>query len=215
MTPTTSAPSRRYAFTLIEVLVVVTILSILMAVGASIITGNMESMQMIQAIENTRHKMEYARQVAMTQNHRVELRIYRMKNETGTSTWNAFEIGTIETTPTLLPNSIPEEIFQPTSSLSRLPAGYAFHPATAFSSLLSHTGIRTGTQAATDSPDGHARDYASFQFLPDGRCLLDTGEKWTLTIIKENQLVSTSALPANFATLQLDAATARLRLYRP
>lgn len=191
-------------------------MAILMAVGASTLTSNMNSMQMIQAIETTRHQFERARQYAMTHNCRTEVRLYHMQHESADDTaWNALEIGTIKTTPSELPTSLPEENFQPVETLNRLPIGYAFHPDLTFSTLLGATGIRTGTQDAAQSPDNRPRNYAAFQFRPDGRCTLGTSSSWTLTLIKKGDLASPTTLPPNFATLELDAATARLRLYRP
>lgn len=206
-------------FTLIELLIVVAILVILLTMAATQTAAGLESMKMRQAVETTRYAMEQARQLAMTRNHGIMFRFYEDPAELGAPAWNTMEFGVAEiiTDPSdpgyVAPGSTGfQPRFKRLGSVERLPGGLVFHPSNTFSTLVGNdAALLRGTETAPES--GAIRRYTAFVYQPDGRCPLPPGSPWTLTIVKEQE--ATVSLPANYATLQLDPRTARVRLYRP
>lgn len=216
LTPTRRRPR---GFTLIELIIVVAIMAILLTLAVSQASGGMEGMKMRQALETTRTAMEHARQVAITTNQSVMFRFYEMTDEFGTPAWRTMEFGLARavTDPSDPEYSPPgasyEPVFQRMGSLERLPAGIHIHPSSTYSTLVSDdTALLRGTD--TSPEDGRARKYVAFVYQPDGRCALPADKSWTITLVKEKD-TSASGLPANYATIQLDPRTARVRTYRP
>lgn len=209
------------AFTLIELLIVISIMAILLTLAALAAGDMINSIRMRDAIETVRSQFESARQTASTQNTAVLIRIYREPDEFGNLQWSAIEFGTADLD--LDPDSpdfqnpeapnfeIPIKSLGP---IQRLPESHVFHPSTTYSTLLSGTApLQSGTFRGVDNVD---RPYISFVFLPDGRTNLPTTTNWTLTIVKaQDLLVSPTALPSNYTTLELAPTTSRLRTYRP
>jgi uncharacterized protein (TIGR02596 family) len=206
-------------FTLIELIVVVAILALLLTVAGTQTTGSLETMQMKEAIETTRYSMEHARQVAMTSNTAVMVRFYDEPDEFGERRWRSIEFGQAETItdPSDPDYQSPSDSsykrkFKRIGTVDRLPSGYVYHSSATFSSLLSSSeGVERGTE---DAPSGGTRDFAGFYYLPDGSSSLPAGNNWTLTIVRDREVAS-GALPPNYATLQLNPRTARVRTYRP
>jgi uncharacterized protein (TIGR02596 family) len=206
-------------FTLAEIIVVVTIMTILVTLVASPMKGMMDSLHMKEAVSNTRDVVEQARQAAITMNREMTVRLYRVPDEMGTPAWRACAYGVEEvftdpndpqyqdpTTPDYQP------VFVASASMERLPAGLVFHPSTTFSRLLDTTqpALRSGEEKGVD---GALRTFISFKFTPDGRCALPVSQTWTLTVVPEKASAQTT-LPPDYATLQLDPSTARVRVYR-
>jgi uncharacterized protein (TIGR02596 family) len=208
----------RGAFTLIEVLIVITIMALLLSITASVSQGVVNSMNFRQAIQNVKSQLESARQSAMTSNRNIMFRFVESEDEFGKPIWNGIQIGSGEaivdpdasgyTTP--VPGNF-EPTFKPIDSIERLPSGFIFHPASTYSTLLSdHASLNTGTMV---DAAGKSRRFVAFSFLPDGRCSLPNNTEWTITLIREPDL-NAAALPADYATIQIDPRTARARVYR-
>ncbi|TLD68561.1 Verru_Chthon cassette protein D [Phragmitibacter flavus] len=218
MNHSTSSRHRSRAFTLIEVLIVVTIMALLLSVTASVSQGVVNSMNFRQAIQNVKTQLEAARQSAMTTNRSVMVRLIEGEDEFGNPIWNGLQIGSAESIvdPAAANYATPvsgsfEPQFKAIDSIETLPTGFVFHPASTYSTLLSnHASLNTGTM--TDSA-GSSRKYTAFSFLPDGRCSLPSDTDWTLTLVRE-QDIKAATLPADYATIQLDPRTARTRVYR-
>lgn len=209
------------AFTLIELLVVAAIMSLLLGLAVTGTSGGLESLKMKQAIQSTRYTMERARQLAMTQNKKIAVRIYETPDDSGVLAWRSLEYGILDavtdpsapkyTDPTAAGFSPP---FKSLGSAERLPEGLVFHPSTTFTTLIGNDAqLKRGTE---DAPGGGTRKFVSFVVLPDGSCDLSSTNPWTLTIVKESTLSSgEDDLPANFVTIQINPRTGRTSLYRP
>lgn len=195
-------------------------MGIMLVAAGSGASSMMSTLRMKEAMESISNSMDHGRQLAMTSNRDVVFRIYKFTNDMNQSNWRSMEFGTvdIETNPDATGYQDPTGTnFKPKFKAAGAPTiladGMVFHPSTSYSSLLDTTKTELITGSDT-GPDGRARDYVSFRFLPDGRTSLGTGTKWSLTLIRESEATG-AALPANFATMQLDPATARVRTFRP
>jgi uncharacterized protein (TIGR02596 family) len=210
---------RSAGFTLIEILVVVTIMSVLLAIAGTGASSMMESLHMKEAIESVRFQMEHARQTASTKNCEVVVRIYQEPDFDGVVAWRALEFGVVEaiTDPSAPGYTDPESEgyvppFKKMGSTAKLPSNYQFHPSDTYSTLIgSSTHLQNGSEIGID---GITRNYKWFICQPDGRCSLPTSTNWTLTIVKNTDAAGGS-LPPNYATLELDPSTSRVRVYRP
>jgi uncharacterized protein (TIGR02596 family) len=206
----------RIGFTLVEVLIVITVMLLLLTIAGSGVGGMLDSLRMKEAIETVRSTMEQARQSAMISNKEITVRIYKLKDEFGVENWSEIEFGvaklvTDPDAPGYEDPTVPgyKPKFERIRSVERLPHGMIFHPASTYSQLIdsAQSDLESGI-------DGNERQYIAFRFGPDGRCNLPANKKWTLTLVKESDLKD-SGLPPNYATMQLDPATARVRIYRP
>ena len=201
-------------------LIVIAIMGLMLAMAGTSASSLMTTLRMKEAMETIGNTMEHARQVAMTSNHEVVFRIYKVKNDMGEDAWRSVEFGTVKivTDPADPEYKDPtaagfEPSFTAIGAAEHLPEGMVFHSDATYSTLVNASG--TDLIKGTDTgPDGRTRSYVTLKFLPDGRCNLDTSKKWTLTLVKEADATQ-GGLPANFATMQLDPATARIRFYRP
>lgn len=216
------ARRRRAAFTLIEILIVVTIIAILTTITIGAASSSINSLRMKQAISSVTGIIARARQQAMSTNKEIYVRIYKMADERGVVGWRAMEFGIalVITDPAATGYVDPsspgfKNTFQRIAPMERLPQGFVFHPSTTYSTILdsTNTALVSGTEAA---PEGGTRDYVSFLCLPEGRCTLPVSSSWTLTIANEQDLLKTkTGLPANFTTLQMEPRTTRMWTYRP
>jgi len=210
----------RRGFTLIEILIVVAIMAVLLAMAGLSAGGMMDAIRMKDAIETARYQVENARQLAMTQNREVIIRIYREPNEFNEPVWRTVEFGISD----VVTNPLDPEYTDPTSasyippfkrigSAQRLPTGYVFHPSSTYSTLLgNNSALYSGEETGSDNV---SREYKAFTCQPDGKSNLPGSENWTLTVVKERDIQGSSALPPNFAVLELNANTSRMRVYRP
>lgn len=201
-------------------LIVVAVMGLMLAMAGTGAGSLMTTLRMKEAIQTIGNAMEHARQVAMTSNREVVFRIYKVTDDMGEESWRSVEYGTVDVMinpddagykdPTAADYEPP---FTPSGAPEMLPEGLVFHPSATYSTLISENqaDLMKGTETA---PSGATRSYVSFRFLPDGRCSLGASQKWTLTLVKEAE-VSGGGLPSNFATMQLEPATARVRFFRP
>lgn len=205
-------------FTLIELLMVITVMALLLSLTANISQEVVDSMNFRQALQNIKSQLESARQMAMTTNRNVMVRLIESRDELGNIVWNSLQIGSADvvTEPGKTGYQTPvvgnyEFSFKPLKAVENLPTGFVFHPSSTYSTLLSaHPNLDRGE---TTMPDGEQRKYVAFAFQPDGRCTLQPGEIWTLTLIRDKDLNS-ETLPRDYATIQIDPRTARARVYR-
>jgi uncharacterized protein (TIGR02596 family) len=217
--PSRTLPAARpHAFTLIEILLVVTIMGVMLTAAGGLSSDIADSMSFREAIQQVKGQMESARQTAITTNRSVSVRIIQGEDEFGEVVWNGVQLGFTEciSDPDAAGYATPvagsyEPGFKAMDTIDRLPAGFVFHDNTTFSTLLSQPeGLGSGMM--TDA-SGKQREYVSFAFLPEGRCTLPSEEKWTLTMVRQRHL-SADTLPIDYAAIQIDARTARCRIYR-
>jgi len=209
---------RPHAFTLIEILLVVTIMGIMLTAAGGLSSNVADSMNFREAIQQVKGQMESARQTAITTNRSVTVRIIQGENEFGEVVWNGVQLGFTESIsdPDAAGYKTPvagsyDPGFKAIDTIDRLPSGFVFHDSSTFSTLLSwRSGPNSGVML---DASGVQRQYVSFAFLPEGRCTLPTAEKWMLTMARQEKL-NAETLPPDYAAIQIDPSTARCRIYR-
>jgi len=183
--------SPRSGFSLVELLVVMAIIAVLAVFAMPALNSVRAGAELKTGASGVMDTLMAARQLAMSINQSVEVRIYRQTD------------GSVQIRLFLEhPDGTQEQV----DRVMRLPVSVTLSGQAQWSSLL-NTGI---SDAANDS----FGNYHAFRFLPDGGTTLGGTDSPTLTLVylKDKDAAS---LPPNFFTLQIDSQTGIVRIYRP
>lgn len=206
----------RKAFSLIEMLVVVSVVGILLAFAAPQLFSLVQSTSLTAEGTFIRNKLSQAQQIALSQNTDVEVRFFKMKDEGNAeqdAAFRGFQFYRYNAYGQLLPVS---EFFR-------------IKPPIVINEPLSTLVIAGGGSSDAISPaagrdvipvmDQETKfDYVSFRFRPDGSTDLPGkakggGDTWYVTLVKG--LPTASTPPENYFTVQLDPFNGRVTEYRP
>ena len=234
MSPPLTLSSPSQAFTLVEMLAVMTIVIILLAFivppAASILKGN----ELTQGSQNVSNQLGLARQQALTQNHPVEVRFYQYADPNvssesvgNTATWKYRAIQSFVISERGVPT--------PLGKVERLPTTVIIDSGPTLSSLIgsavtSGSGNGTTTSGGTAGPvittapqtysipaAGTNYNAAAFRFYPDGSTNLSVGgvTAWFFTMHHFQYGDPLPTPPPNFVTVQIDSSNGNLREFRP
>ncbi len=217
-----TAPSR--AFTLVELLVVMAIILVLMALATPSLTSVLKANAITQGSQDLIAQLNLARQVALTQNHPVEVRLYQyadpnfageVSGQAATGKFRALQTFIISETGSAAAMN----------KVEHFPLTFIIDSGLTLSSLiaLSATGATSGP-VLTKSPQSYSIPIAdkafnsvAFRFNPDGSTTLGPPPNggWFLTGHQLQYGDNQSKAPPNFSTLQIDPSNGALREFRP
>lgn len=211
-----SALYNKRAFSLIEMLIVVSVVGILLAFAAPQLFSLIQSTSLTSEGTALRNRLSQAQQIALSQNTDVEVRFFSMKDAGNAELDNAyrgFQFYRYNEYGQLLPVSQffrirpPIVINEPLSTLVQGNSGGG--------NFLSPS---KGTAPIPVVSDLQTFDYVSFRFKPDGSTDLpgrskDGNDTWYFTLTKG--LPTDAAVPDNYFTVQLDPFNGRVTSYRP
>lgn len=224
------------AFSLIELLAVVSVMALLMGIVAPAMSGMMASTRLASAGQMVEGLFGEAQQLTAAQGRPVEVRMYRSNVERRQRSgavgdpvgYDSFLIVTHYAVGEPDPTDMSRPLTTPMAlaafgGVNNLPNGLVITDNARHSTLISEIGenasggesqlkVRRGANLEDLDLEGYD-EYRSFLFLPEGTNLL-TGEKWFLTIMNEKD-VESSSLPKQFFTIQVDPVTSRISSYRP
>ncbi|WP_170156794.1 Verru_Chthon cassette protein D [Roseimicrobium gellanilyticum] len=235
-----SSGSRAGAFTLIELLIVITVIAILIAVAAPTILGSVGASRLTSGGETLVGLFSEAQSRANSNNRPVEVRLYRVPSEedalNGASA-EGFYRGVVFTeyyqTGELDPRAATQkaytQLMRPLAVVRKamhlLPGGTAISEDVQMSTLIGNRPdsldgdgqtvdavLRVGDKYIPFTPP--ASKYRSFVFYPEGTDL-DEAAKWYLTVTSTENAEKAPTEVRNFYTIQVDALTGRLSSYRP
>ncbi len=210
----------RAAFSLVELLVVIAIIAIIARFAVPAVSGILRGSSMTQASQMLTDQFSLGRQLALSKNRAVEVRIYKYADPevpgevlATESTWQlrAFQLFEV----------LESGIVVPLDKVQRFPSGIVVNGTSAFSSLIAGTGqtLKAPGTADLELPRGVGKNYkyVSFRFLQDGSTTLSPTQAggWFVTIHNISDKPVGNAPPANFFTLQIDPVSGSTKSFRP
>jgi len=230
-----SIPQPRFfqrAFTLIETLVVVSIIVLILVMTAPSLFSTMQATRLTAAGETVLGFLSEAQQVAQSQNTPVEVRFFRY--QTALSPFQAFRsMQMFKITNPVDAGGQIQERSEPIGTLVRLPDNVIIpQDDTDLSPLLEGDGFEdvkpTGSGSYSGVEDAY---YCAVRFMTDGSCRkveasgsgaaassLSYPElrQSCITVCPDiNQEVKVDNLPKNFFCIQIDPYTGKIHTYRP
>jgi uncharacterized protein (TIGR02596 family) len=223
----TRRPTFRSAFSLIELIVVITIIGVIAAFTIPAASSILRGSAITQASQMITDQISLARQFALSRNRAIEVRFYQFADpevpgETltnpSTGEYRALQIFEVLDSGAVVPLDKPQ----------RLPNTVMFNASKDFSTLLYWD--TTGTKAATpqsattkdpEMPRGVTRNYkyVAFRFLQDGSTNLSASLAggWFVTVhnITDKAQITGTKPPPNFYTLQVDPISGSVKGFRP
>lgn len=206
----------RRAFSLIELLSVMTVVSVLAVATVPAMRGTLDGITISGAAGVAQAEFSLARQTAISRNLPVEVRIYRHDDGTGPA-WR--------TIASVIPASASGQAADEWVTRGKiLPGGVVLDDSEDFSTVLSKAQAPSGTPALapwTTAEAGTApgmlkgKNYVGFLFNPDGSTNLPNDQPWCLTLRNANAQPANGGPAANYVSIVVDSLTGRTMTYQP
>lgn len=218
---------RRVGFSLVEMLIVMTVLGILFAVAAPNLFTLMQATSLSSEGSLVRNKLTQAQQLALSSNSDVEIRFFKMADPGSAELeeeFRAFQLfqfnekGRLEPVSKFYRIKPPVVISEEFSTLLDVRANR--------DSEGQEFGFISPNEGTTEVPVGNDEiqvGYVAFRFRPDGSTDLpgrsgsadayEGGDTWYLTLLQGAN--PDSGLPPNYYTIQLDPFNGRVGVFRP
>lgn len=202
-------------FSLVEMLVVISILAVLMGVVASISTNTLTSIDLRTTAGQVASMFTRAREEALVKNANVQVRIYKTDRESfdGEPKYGLIAIGIVNapSDPDDPAYNDPQAFpFEPIAKRYSLPQSVSLMDSSPYSTIITDTHSK-GTE---EIPHLGTLEYSAITFTPNNRATLSSSQEWTLTIIQEADEAK-GVLPSNYITMQLFPTTGRLDILQP
>lgn len=204
------ARGRRLGFTIVELLVVMTVATVLLSLAANVAQDIVQANQVTTAGETVVDELRLARYTAITRNRVVEVRFYKPTSlnafgeESGVTSLQAFMFDQDNNKAT------------PVREVRHLPNAVKISEDATLSTLITAERLKNDWKTGDDQiAIGDAgTDYTAYRvrFLPDGSTDLDTQQRWFLTLYPQNDHKS---LPSNYVTVQVKPSRGNIRAFRP
>lgn len=201
---------KRKGFTLIEILVVVSVLTLLLSLAANMAQEVVASNQLTTAGETVADELKLARHTALSKDRVVEVRFYRPDVvdgsglPTGVSAVQSFVFDEDNMGAT------------PMRELRRLPDSVMISEDSTLSSLLGESRLKADWKDGDEKVrlPGANTEYTTWRvrFLPDGSTDLDAQQQWFVTLHDRNARQSP---PPNYVTVQIKPSHGTVRTFRP
>lgn len=202
------AAARVRGFTLLELLVVITIIGLLMALATPFMVDTIAASRLTMAGSNLEQYLSLAQQEALTRNQPVEVRFFRYDFE-GQNQIRAYQIFVQER------RAIGEPSWEPMGNPEFFGDGDVVIAEGALSPMFAGGGQAVTSDMEPFSSKTEATYYA-IRYGADGSTQINQALADSyFTLILEKNLSASADPPPNFYTIQLDPVTGRTRSYRP
>ncbi|MCH1506478.1 MAG: Verru_Chthon cassette protein D [Verrucomicrobiales bacterium] len=206
-------------FTLIELIIVITIIGIMMAFTVPAITGALKANKLTQSSDLLRSQLAYAQLQAQKENAPIQVRFFQYTDPTlpgGRDKFRAYQLFRRKAFDKSAENAGGTnqnvETMEPISPLRKLPAPIVFADSERVSTLLGLQKTRGEVPYKRNNPLD--AQFVAFDFEPTGSTNLGSAKQWYVTLVDERKEKG-AEIPDNFATVQIDPFTGAVRLIRP
>jgi uncharacterized protein (TIGR02596 family) len=203
---------RRSGFTLLELLVVISMIAVIASFTMPGLTTFLKAKQVSMGSQMLLSNLSLARQTALASNRKVEVRFYRYADPNLPGSGRAFRA------LQLFQYDEANQSTKPLGKLQRLPGTLVMDENATYSTLIADASRNKIWSSAGDPrlalPGiGNHYDACYFCFRPDGSTDLSRLGAWFLTVHGETD---TWPAPAkNYATLQVDPINGIAKIHRP
>lgn len=198
-------------FSLIELLVVISIIGILAAAAIGGLSNVARSSNLTNAAQRLGDQFALARQTAVARNLPVEVRIYKLPDfdftNGGATLWRGLQLfikdGTNDV-PASRPLFFPQRVIISENAQA--------------SPLLTDLGTELTPPSNVGAFTAANVRYKSFTIRPNGTVTATSSipdANWFLTVHHENDAKPDGIKPANFATVQINPVTSKVTILRP
>lgn len=198
---------RPRAFSIIELLVVMTILSILIALISPAISSLIENTNITRGAQLVESQIQLARQIASSKNRPVEIRMIKVPSLSSDGL-SAIQLWQLDP-----PNGSSAIQARPLTRAEMLPTALCISEESTTASRLLATCAPTNSMPSGSSLSGNA--FAAFQVLPSGLIWPYVDMNSAYVTILPVRSARDTALPPNFATIQINPMTGTPSIYRP
>ena len=205
-----TSPAAR-AFTIVELLTVIAIVSVLISVSVWGSGSFMRNIYLGEGMHDLVAELGRGRQAAISDNHDVEIRFYLTTDaEAKTSVYRSFQLFEYDDTGSA----------HPLDKVHWLPTGIVLNGNATVSPLLAPEQRKVWSGASDTKPSipgfGFDYDACSFRFRAGGGTDLTAATaQCFVTLQSRNDGADRPDLPANYATVQVDPGNGTVRSYRP
>lgn len=207
-------------FTLVEMMVVVAMIALIVTAMAPMVFSTIVSTRLTSAGETLAGQISLARQMAVSGNQAVEVRLYQYEDPESPGSKSTYKAVAL-----MRASSSSFALGQDKAQLTDtfyLPSGIAIGDSVDMTPLLSSGSVSLqadGERIIKRSPTAR---YKSFQINANGSTNLEQlmGSGFHpnlsyLTLVEERALEGSGAIPKNFFAIQIDPSTGRTTTYRP
>jgi uncharacterized protein (TIGR02596 family) len=210
--------NRKSGFSLVELLMVLAIVALISALVIPAATSTMMGSRLSGAANQVLSTLTSARQTAIVHNRTVEVRFYQFGDpETPGENPAKPETGRYRATQTFEYDEHGAAL--PVTQVERLPDGIVLDSNIKLSTIFDPQQAKTFTpplDAPAVLPRGVGTNYAcsAFQFTPSGSTKLGFGN-WFVTLHRLTDGDNLAAPPSNYASVQVEAISGAVKIYRP
>jgi uncharacterized protein (TIGR02596 family) len=193
------------AFTLVELLVVVTILGLLITMVAMTLPGSLASQRLSAAARQLSAELNHATLLARKENCPVEVRFYMMEPlmPPGEVACRGYQVGVVTGW---------DAQGQPTVTfaleMQRLPEDVVIMPDATYNSLHGKK-----VHENDDAKAGGGAPYVSYFINGDGSTTLPGQQRAVFTLVRETSQGTPTSLPADYRSVVIDPQTNLCRVY--
>lgn len=200
---------KQHGFSLVELLVVITVVAILVSISLNMTKGSLTSVEISTSAGEVATIFNRAKEEALIRNANVQVRIYETEDEDfGERAYNLVGIGMIETPDDVSDVNVEDLEFTQLARRYRIPSSVYLMDTAPHSTM-----ITDAFEGVENDDELGSLNYSAITFSPNSRTSLSADEQWTLTFIPNGENLNN--LPKNFITLQLYPSTGRVNIIEP
>ena len=200
-------------FTLIEIMVVISIMALLLGISANFYAGSMRSQRLATAAQLLASDIDQAVLLAQKENRPVEVRFLRFQptdlpsmgkdGQLEAAQFRGYQFAVLTGF-----DSSKQPQYRVLSEVKHFPTGVSLMPSAEFTSFA---GLPVRNAGPNDPQFGPPYTIVSFQIRPDGTTTLPHSMKPVVTIVEDHNIGAT--LPANYRSVTIAPANGHTRVY--